>query len=115
MFIKSLFNVFILTSLGSLILLNPVETFRQTERQDKPEKKTKTIDINPNYAKAYNNRGNTYYSLKQHNEAIADYTKAIEINPQFALAYYNRGQAYFQLGNLQQAQQNWQQANLIFQ
>ncbi len=54
---------------------------------------TKAIEINPQYADAYNNRGAAKYSLKDTQGAIADYNKAIEINPQLALAYYNRGNA----------------------
>ena len=32
-------------------------------------------------------------TLKQHQEAIADYDKAIELNPKYFNAYYNRGTA----------------------
>ena len=55
---------------------------------------TKAIEINPQSAPAYNNRGITYKELKQYDSAIADYTKAIEINPQYAQAYNNRGITY---------------------
>ena len=48
---------------------------------------TKAIEINPNYAKAYYNRGLTKRNLKDFNGAISDYTKAIEINPNYAKAY----------------------------
>ena len=52
---------------------------------------TKAIEINPNYASAYNNLGNIKKEFKDYNGAISDYTKAIKINPNDELAYYNRG------------------------
>jgi tetratricopeptide (TPR) repeat protein len=52
---------------------------------------TKAIEINPNYASTYYNRGILKKDLKDYSGAIADYTKAIEINPNYAIAYYNRG------------------------
>ena len=51
----------------------------------------KAIELNPNDAGAYNNRGGAKYELGQHRETIADYDKAIELNPSFAEAYNNRG------------------------
>jgi tetratricopeptide (TPR) repeat protein len=52
---------------------------------------TKVIEIDPNYALAYTNRGSAKIELKQYHEAIEDYNKAIEINPIHADNYYNRG------------------------
>ena len=40
----------------------------------------KAIKLNPQDAKAYNNRGNAKARLKQYNEAIKDYNQAIELN-----------------------------------
>ena len=55
----------------------------------------KAIEINPVYAKAYNNRGIAYAKSKdQHNKAISDFNKVIEINPRDADAYINRGIIY---------------------
>ncbi|MFM7461536.1 MAG: tetratricopeptide repeat protein, partial [Burkholderiales bacterium] len=51
----------------------------------------KAIQLNPQYAVAYNNRGTAKADLGDKTGAIQDYTKAIEINPQYAKAYYNRG------------------------
>ncbi|MHB1680815.1 MAG: tetratricopeptide repeat protein [bacterium] len=42
------------------------------------KKFTKVIEIDPNYAAAYNNRGSAYYNSKKYQKAIEDYTKAIE-------------------------------------
>ncbi|MCZ8212967.1 tetratricopeptide repeat protein [Microcystis sp. LE19-8.1F] len=54
----------------------------------------KAIDINPNYAKAYNNRGILYKDLQKYELALSDYNKAIDINPNDAMAYNNRGLLY---------------------
>ncbi|MCZ8039749.1 MAG: tetratricopeptide repeat-containing serine protease family protein, partial [Microcystis sp. LE17-20A] len=54
----------------------------------------KAIDINPNYAKAYNNRGFLYHNQQKYELALSDYNKAIDINPNYALAYNNRGLLY---------------------
>ncbi len=50
----------------------------------------KAIELNPQYAKAYNNRGKAKAKLGRNEEAIKDYDKAIELNPQLAEAYNNR-------------------------
>ncbi len=55
---------------------------------------SKAIDINPNYADAYNNRGNLYSDLQKYELALSDYSKAIDINPNYAMAYNNRGVVY---------------------
>jgi tetratricopeptide (TPR) repeat protein len=49
------------------------------------------LKLNPNNAKAYNNRGSSNYGLQNYKEALKDMDKAIEINPQYAKAYNKRG------------------------
>jgi len=56
---------------------------------------SKAIELDPDYAPAYNNRGDAYSEKGQHDVAIADYDKAIELDPNYAEAYNNRGEAYF--------------------
>ena len=53
----------------------------------------KAIELDPNYAMAYNNRGVAKADLKQYFEAIKDHDKAIELDPNYAMAYNNRGVA----------------------
>jgi len=48
---------------------------------------TKAIELNPNYADAYNYRGLIYYNQSKYDLALADYTKAIELNPNYVAAY----------------------------
>lgn len=64
---------------------------------------TKAIKIKPDYAEAYNNRGNAYSQLRQYDKAINDYAKAIELKPDFADAYYDRGTAYNNKGSFDEA------------
>ena len=42
------------------------------------------IELNLEYADAFQNRGNAKYALQLFHEAIEDYTKAIELNPEYA-------------------------------
>src|SRR3989344_5784415 len=51
----------------------------------------KAIELDPNDAQAYNNRGFAKNKLGQYEQAIADFDKAIELNPNYAVAYNNRG------------------------
>lgn len=59
----------------------------------------KTLDINPQNADAYNNKGLSLYYSGNHMEAIECYDKALEINPQNADAYYNKGLSLSSIGN----------------
>ena len=55
---------------------------------------TKAIELKPDLASAYINRGNAYGSISDYDCAIKDHTKAIELNHNPADAYNNRGVAY---------------------
>ena len=63
----------------------------------------RAIDLDPDSAKVYNNRGNAYKIKNDVDHAIKDYTKAIELNPELAVAYSNRGVAYDIKGYTDQA------------
>ncbi|MFM6405409.1 MAG: tetratricopeptide repeat protein, partial [Microcystis sp.] len=54
----------------------------------------KAIELNPNFAMAYNHRGVLYDHQQKYELALADFNKAIELNRNFAMAYYNRGGLY---------------------
>ena len=70
----------------------------------------KAIEINPQDAEAFNNRGIAKAKLGNHKEAIQDYNKALEINPQSAEAFNNRGNAKAEIGNQKEAIQDFDQA-----
>ena len=53
----------------------------------------KAIQLDPDTAVYYRNRGVAYNKLGQYENAITEYTMAIQLDPDYALAYYNRGVA----------------------
>lgn len=70
----------------------------------------KAIELDPNNAGAYMNRGNTKIKLKDFYGAISDYTKVIELNPNDAVAYCYRGNSKIILGDLNGACNDWKLA-----
>jgi tetratricopeptide (TPR) repeat protein len=68
------------------------------------------IKLKPNFAGAYNNRGNAYCDLGQFQRAIEDYNEAIRINPDYALSYGNRGVIYGNLGQNKRAIEDYNDA-----
>lgn len=58
----------------------------------------KAIDLAPDFAYTYYNRGNVLSHLKDYRAAIVSYNEAIELEPTLAEAYYNRGLTYIFLG-----------------
>ena len=64
---------------------------------------TKAIESDPNFAKAYYNRGYTYIKMRKYKMAIDDLNKAVEIRPKYAAAYHVRGIAYFSKKKYKQA------------
>lgn len=63
----------------------------------------KALEVSPNDARTYNERGATYSFKDQYDKAVADYTQALKLDPQLALAYRNRGSAYLHLKEYQKA------------
>lgn len=57
----------------------------------------KAIELNPDDAIAYNNRGCAKVDLKDYTGAIEDYNKAIQLNPDKDKAYRNRGDAKYNI------------------
>ncbi|MFM7788910.1 MAG: tetratricopeptide repeat protein, partial [Microcystis panniformis] len=57
----------------------------------------KALQITPENSTVYLNRGFTYFSMNQIEEAISDYTTAIKFNHSDAEAYYNRANVYWKM------------------
>ena len=64
---------------------------------------TKAIELDPEYALAYNNRGVAYDEKGEYDKAIADCNKAIELNPELDEPYFGRGLGYMELGQKEKA------------
>jgi tetratricopeptide (TPR) repeat protein len=58
---------------------------------------SKVLEIDPNYAVAYFNRGLAYSMLGKYDQAISDYTSDIGLIPIATRSYINRGIVYMQL------------------
>ena len=69
----------------------------------------RAIQLDPNYAVAYNNRG-VVYSMDDYDLAMADYTQAIQLDPNYAQAYANRGYGYSTIADYVHARADWEQA-----
>jgi tetratricopeptide (TPR) repeat protein len=55
---------------------------------------SKTVKTVPHCARALDNLGVEYYSLKRYREAIPYHEQAVRLKPNYAIAYYNLGNAY---------------------
>ena len=63
----------------------------------------RAINLNPNYADAYNNLGASLSKQGKAVEAVSAYQKAINLNPSYADAYNNLGVALFEQGKTAEA------------
>ena len=61
------------------------------------------IELDPEDAWVYSNRGDAYTDKGEFHAAIQDYNKAIELDPQHTWVYYNRGEAWLHLKEWQKA------------
>ncbi|AFY92968.1 tetratricopeptide repeat protein [Chamaesiphon minutus] len=70
----------------------------------------RVIEIDPQDAKAYFDRGTEKYRLGQNAEAIDDYSRAITIDPQYVGVYVGRGAAKYNLGQHREAIDDYSRA-----
>ncbi len=64
---------------------------------------SKSIELDPKYVTAYNNRASLYTHLKRFDKAIQDYEIALQLAPNYAIGYNNRGYAYYQMKQFDKA------------
>ncbi len=68
---------------------------------------TRALEISPNLANAYLERGVSYAYLNESDQAITDLGQAIALNPNLAHAFSARGSIYRQRGDFQHAMQDF--------
>jgi tetratricopeptide (TPR) repeat protein len=71
---------------------------------------SEAIRLKPDFADAFNNRGNTRYSKGEMDGAIEDYTEAIRLKPDHADAFHSRGLARVSEGDRDSAIKDYSQA-----
>ncbi|OGO03722.1 MAG: hypothetical protein A2Y60_04025 [Chloroflexi bacterium RBG_13_54_9] len=86
---------------------NPKE---EKESDNSVADRNEAIELAPDSADAYHNRGDAYDQMGEYGKAIADYNKAIELDPNYASAYYNRGCAYGEIGAYDKAVADYNKA-----
>ena len=71
---------------------------------------SRSISLNPQMPRIYNNRGNAYSQMNDLDRAIEDYDKVLALEPNYAPAYSNRGSSYHEKGDLDRAIQDYNRA-----
>ena len=74
----------------------------------------RAIELNPEYALAFNNRGKAYCDLGDYVRAIVDLNRAIELNPRYAPTFNTRGLVYSNLGEYARAISDFDRAIDIY-
>jgi tetratricopeptide (TPR) repeat protein len=74
---------------------------------------SKSIDIKPDYAKAYLLRGYSYFLDNQTDKGMNDCNKAIELDPNSAFGYFARGRLFMQEEKLDLAKLDFAKADEI--
>lgn len=70
----------------------------------------RAIQLYPEHAATYNNRGNLLLALGLHKEAIRDFDRAILLSPGYAAAHANRAGAFDRLGKPDEALRDYSRA-----
>ncbi|NEP89684.1 MAG: tetratricopeptide repeat protein [Okeania sp. SIO2C2] len=78
------------------------ELAKQGDQQAAIANYTQALQLNPQNAAIYYQRGNSYYSQRAYEKAIKDYTAAITIKENYH-TYYQRALTYYELGDNEKA------------
>ena len=74
---------------------------------------TKTIELSPKYAEAYNNRAYTYMRMQNYVAALPDLNEAIKIRPNYVNALMNQGDLYNYYGPVKNRSKAIDDYNLV--
>ena len=77
--------------------------YNEKDPKKKVEYYTKCLEIDPNYAYAWNNKGLALYKLGRYEEAIECYDRALQIDPDNAVAWTGKGVALGMLRRYEEA------------
>lgn len=58
----------------------------------------RSIQVDPDYARAFHMRGLAKEGKREHEAALADFDKAVELSPEYGAAYYSRSALYAKMG-----------------
>lgn len=81
-----------------------------TDLDEKRRFYTRAIRLKPDYAEAFNNRGDQQYRRGDLNSALQNFTEAIRLKPGYASAFNNRGLALDGKGDLDGALRDYGEA-----
>ena len=73
----------------------------------------KALEINPDFSKAWYNRGNVLTELDRYEDALISFDKALEIDPDFSEAWYYHGAALVHLGRYDEAVVSYDKAHKL--
>ena len=62
-----------------------------------------SLQVDPNYAQAYHDRGNVFRGMGDMDRACRDYHRSAELNPKLASSLLNRGNCHLEKGEFDQA------------
>ncbi len=81
---------------GKMLLLLGIAYYQKAQFDDALSSFNQVIEVDPNRAEAYFQRGLTFAFRPERDieKAMADFTKAIELDPRHSKAYLNRGNLY---------------------
>jgi len=71
---------------------------------------SKIIELKPDHAKTYYNRGSIYCNTNKLDQALSDFNEAIKLDSLYAQSYNNRGFVYYKMGKYDLAIEDYVQA-----
>jgi tetratricopeptide (TPR) repeat protein len=98
---------------AKIIYEQGADKYQQENYQGAIENFTQAIKLNPDYAQAYNQRGDAFYRLGNYEKAQSDSSEAIRLNSKDTNAYYDRGFTLYTLSNYNGAIADFSQAIAI--
>ncbi|MFT4077940.1 tetratricopeptide repeat protein [Rhodomicrobium sp.] len=87
-----------------------VAKWRMKQLEDAAADFTKAVSLNPDYALAWNNRGNVFLEMNRPEDAFRDFDRAVALSPDFGAAYANRANASQKLNHQDAAEKDFRKA-----